>query len=208
MQAAVYGKELFQVNITFKIAGGVGVLAVALLAYKVFDHFRVMNVRSCPSSCIANLKQIDGAKATWALEEKKDASARPTDSDLFGMTLYIRDKPECPEGGHYTYGPISEKPRCSIPYHSIEVGDIYVRDETSNAISRAAILLLTEGNYRQVSLTDTDGFAFFDSYAYRSAKTGKVISPGYRDAQFFTTNRWPLRVVLHKVGPESGGGGR
>src|SRR6185369_11760296 len=57
----LYGKEFFQVNITFKIASGVGVLAVSLLAYKVFDHFRVMNVRSCPSSCIANLKQIDGA---------------------------------------------------------------------------------------------------------------------------------------------------
>lgn len=72
---------------------------------------------SSKSSCIANLKQIQGAKATWALEYKKPESAIPEDSDLFGENMethYIRRKPKCPMGGTYTLGAVTNMPTCSI----------------------------------------------------------------------------------------------
>jgi hypothetical protein len=79
-----------------------------------------LSPRCCSSSinaCIANLKQIEGAKATWAMEERKSTNAVPRDSDLFGTNAYIRAKPQCPVGGAYTLGAVDELPTCSVPTH-------------------------------------------------------------------------------------------
>src|SRR5262245_21707126 len=66
-------------------------------------------------ACSANLKQIDGAKATWALENKKTITDVPTPTDLYGTNAYIREEPACPLGGKYVIGSMAQKPRCSIP---------------------------------------------------------------------------------------------
>jgi hypothetical protein len=70
-------------------------------------------------ACIANLKSIDAAKSTWALENHKTNSDVPTDTDLFGPTSYIREKPVCPAGGGYRLRAVDKRPRCSIPAHTI-----------------------------------------------------------------------------------------
>jgi hypothetical protein len=69
-------------------------------------------------SCIAKLHTIEGAKATWALENKKTDADIPADADLFGPAAYIRQKPQCPQGGVYTIGRVGDRPRCSIPGHT------------------------------------------------------------------------------------------
>lgn len=71
------------------------------------------------NACIANLRQIEGAKQTWALENKKRADAVAVDADLYGPQLYIRDKPECPGGGRYSIRPVGLKTRCSVYGHTI-----------------------------------------------------------------------------------------
>ena len=71
------------------------------------------------SACIANLKQMDGAKATWALEHEKTTNDIPTDSDLFGSTAYLRVKLTCPAGGIYKIRTVGEKPLCSVPGHTL-----------------------------------------------------------------------------------------
>jgi hypothetical protein len=68
------------------------------------------------NSCIANLKQMDGAKATWALENKKTNSDIPTTNELYGVMNYA---PVCPRGGIYTLGRVDERVRCSIPGHTL-----------------------------------------------------------------------------------------
>jgi prepilin-type N-terminal cleavage/methylation domain-containing protein len=65
------------------------------------------------NACIANMKQIDGAKNTWALENKKQSTDLPTATDLYGATLYIRDTPQCPANGTYTIGTVTARPTCS-----------------------------------------------------------------------------------------------
>jgi hypothetical protein len=70
-------------------------------------------------TCIANLKQIHGAKATWALENKKSNTDIPTATDLYGDDAYVRDEPKCPQGGNYVIGSVQQKPLCSIPGHTI-----------------------------------------------------------------------------------------
>lgn len=71
------------------------------------------------NACIANLKQIDGAKSTWALENKKPDGSVVTGDELFGRTLYIRDTPQCPGGGIYSLRRTGEKPRCTMPGHTV-----------------------------------------------------------------------------------------
>jgi hypothetical protein len=75
---------------------------------------------SAVNACIANIKQIDGAQATWALENPRRTNEIPSDADLFGPQAYIRVKPECPSGGRYTRGNIGEHPHCSIPWHDLD----------------------------------------------------------------------------------------
>ena len=82
------------------------VAIIGLLAAIAIPNFVKARTASQKNACIANLKQMDGAKATWALEQKKTSTDSPADSDLFGATQYIRDKPACPGGGTYTMGDV------------------------------------------------------------------------------------------------------
>ena len=71
--------------------------------------------------CVANLKQINGAKDTWALEHRMGTNEIPKDADLFGgeKELYIKEKPICPKGGTYILGRVGEKVRCTFPGHTL-----------------------------------------------------------------------------------------
>src|SRR5205823_1159384 len=90
------------------------VAIIALLAAIAIPNFVKARTASQKSACIANLKQIDGAKATWALEAKKQTTDTPVDTDLFGTTSYIRAKPGCPANGTYTLDVVSTPPSCSL----------------------------------------------------------------------------------------------
>ncbi len=65
------------------------------------------------TACINNLRQIDGAKQQWALENQKVDSDTPTDEDL---KPYLRDGgvPTCPGGGAYTINSMNTDPTCSL----------------------------------------------------------------------------------------------
>jgi hypothetical protein len=93
-----------------------GILGVA--AHDAFFHKRGRSW-TLGTACMANLKTIDAAKATWALENHKTNSDIPTDADLFGATSYVREKPVCPAGGSYRLRAVDKRPRCSIPGHTI-----------------------------------------------------------------------------------------
>jgi prepilin-type N-terminal cleavage/methylation domain-containing protein len=90
------------------------VAIIGLLAAIAIPNFVKARESSQKNACIKNLKQIDGAKATWALENKKVNSDVPEDSELYGTDKYIRDTPPCPAGGTYTPGMVSDKPTCSL----------------------------------------------------------------------------------------------
>jgi len=89
------------------------VAIIGLLAAIAIPNFVKARTASQKNACIANLKQMDGAKASWALEQKKNNGDTPVDSDLFGATQYIRDKPACPGGGTYALNQVDTKPTCT-----------------------------------------------------------------------------------------------
>src|SRR5213083_814684 len=90
------------------------VAIIGLLAAIAIPNFVKARTASQKNACIANLKQIEGAKASWAMENKKTNADTPADADLFGATQYIRSKPACPGGGTYTLAAVDTDPSCSL----------------------------------------------------------------------------------------------
>jgi hypothetical protein len=68
--------------------------------------------------CINNLRQLEGAKEQWALENQKPPGALVNPQDL---QPYLQNKaiPTCPAGGAYTLNPIGIPPLCNIPGHVV-----------------------------------------------------------------------------------------
>jgi hypothetical protein len=71
------------------------------------------------NACINNLRQLDGAKEQWALENKKTSTDTPTFADLIGTDKYIKTMPACPANGTYTLNDMVHKPVCSITDHTL-----------------------------------------------------------------------------------------
>jgi len=90
------------------------VAIIGLLAAIAIPNFVKARENAQRNSCIANLKQIDGAKATWALEQKKTNTDTPAVTELYGAANYIRDQPYCPANGTYTMMTVQEKPTCGL----------------------------------------------------------------------------------------------
>ena len=93
------------------------VAIIGLLAAIAIPNFVKARTISQKNICIENLRQMFGAKASWALEERHNVGETPTDAELFGATRYIRSKPECPAGGLYEVMPVDTKPICPIAGH-------------------------------------------------------------------------------------------
>jgi|SRR5678815_1607689 prepilin-type N-terminal cleavage/methylation domain-containing protein len=89
------------------------VAIIGLLAAIAIPNFVKARQNAQRNACIANLKQIDGAKATWALESKAASGATVADTDIYGTDKYIRQAPDCPSGGSYGINKVDEKPTCT-----------------------------------------------------------------------------------------------
>jgi prepilin-type N-terminal cleavage/methylation domain-containing protein len=88
------------------------VAIIGLLAAIAIPNFVKARTSSQRSACIANMKQIEGAKATWALENKKNNADTPSAGALYGDDKYIREEPKCPAGGSYTIGAVDTPITC------------------------------------------------------------------------------------------------
>src|SRR5215475_1228398 len=77
------------------------VAIIGVLAAVAIPNLLKARKSSAKTACIANLKAIEGAKAVWALENKKGDNDVPADNDIFGPDKTISKKPDCPGGGTY-----------------------------------------------------------------------------------------------------------
>jgi prepilin-type N-terminal cleavage/methylation domain-containing protein len=95
------------------------VAIIGLLAAIAIPSFIRSRRRSAATACITNLRQIEDAKAQWALETHKNSTALPVDADLFGPGLYIKAKPICRGGGQYDLRTVGEITLCDQPGHEL-----------------------------------------------------------------------------------------
>jgi prepilin-type N-terminal cleavage/methylation domain-containing protein len=98
------------------------VAIIGLLASIAIPNFVRARETSQKNACINNLRQIDGAAQTWALETGKTSSDTYT---IANIKPYLRldttgNVPPCPAGGVYTPGTvISNAPTCNIAGHAM-----------------------------------------------------------------------------------------
>jgi prepilin-type N-terminal cleavage/methylation domain-containing protein len=89
------------------------VAIIGLLAAIAIPNFVKARATAQKNACINNLRQIDGAKEQWALENRKSTGdtidQAQVDEYLKGQTT-----PICPANGTYTYGTVGTNPICSL----------------------------------------------------------------------------------------------
>jgi len=102
---------LMEIMIVCAIIGLLGAIAV--------PTFIRSRTTAQTGACLNNLRQLVGAKEEWALEHLKDYTDVPADSDLFGASLYISEKPFCPADGTYTLNSIGANPTCTVNGHTL-----------------------------------------------------------------------------------------
>jgi hypothetical protein len=103
------------------LLAGTVIAPIGMLSAIAIPNFVKARQTAQQNSCINNLRQIDAAKQQWALENEKKSTDAPSQSDI---QKYIGRGPNgtwpvCPNGGHYTIGPVGEPPTCNIPGHTL-----------------------------------------------------------------------------------------
>ncbi len=89
------------------------VAIIGLLAAIAIPNFVRARTQAQTNACIANLKQIDGAKQVWALDVGTPDTATPAWSDL--TPNYIKRVVNCPSNTNraYTIAAVSADPSCN-----------------------------------------------------------------------------------------------
>ena len=72
------------------------VAIIALLASIAVPNYLKSRAIAQRTTCVGNLRQIDGAIQSWALEARKQAGQPVTAEDIKG---YLRNQVSCPSGG-------------------------------------------------------------------------------------------------------------
>jgi len=93
------------------------VAIIGLLATIAVPNFINARETAQENACIANLKQIDGGKALWAMDNNQPSTATPIWANL--VTDYIQVQPTCPSGGTYTIGNMATAPACDQAGHAL-----------------------------------------------------------------------------------------
>jgi len=95
------------------------VAIIGLLAAIAIPNFIKARATSQQNACINNLKQIDGAISTWALETGQSSGASVADISIVSAYIKLNSSssvPTCPAGGSYTTSTVGAVPQvaCSL----------------------------------------------------------------------------------------------
>ena len=90
------------------------VAIIGLLAAIAIPNFVRARNTAQKNACINNLRQIDGGKQQWALENKKSDTDSPVASEV---QVYIKNNkmPSCPAGSAaYVINAVNADPTCAV----------------------------------------------------------------------------------------------
>jgi len=93
------------------------VAIIGLLAAIAIPNFVRARTTAQTNACINNLRQIDGAKEQWALENNAADGDTVTTANIGD---YIKGGfPTCPASGTYTEGAVGTDPDCDVANHDL-----------------------------------------------------------------------------------------
>jgi len=98
------------IHVSKKSIIAIGAVVVVIVAIGLPSFIRALNT-TASNACVNNLRQINGAKQSWALENRKITNDIVTWGDIHP---YLKPTLVCPQGGTYTLGRVGELPRCSV----------------------------------------------------------------------------------------------
>src|SRR6266850_1968484 len=90
------------------------IVVIGMLAAIAIPNFVKARTVAQTQACRANLRSIQAAKQSWAVDNKKKAIDSPSETELFGANRYMQDEPRCPAGGSYSLNSVGEEPTCSF----------------------------------------------------------------------------------------------
>jgi prepilin-type N-terminal cleavage/methylation domain-containing protein len=108
MRKQYCGFTLVEIMIVVAIIGMLAAIAIPSL-------MKSRNT-SREKACINNLRQIDGAKERWAMENNLETGDPSVDADV--DAYMSRGRPVCPAGGTYTYQNVGTTPTCTVAGHT------------------------------------------------------------------------------------------
>ena len=96
------------------------VAIIGLLAAIAIPNFVTARQTAQKNACINNLRQIDGAKEQYALENKIGTNATVTAANI---DAYIKggttNAQSCPAAGTVTIGNVGVNPSCTVSGHTL-----------------------------------------------------------------------------------------
>jgi hypothetical protein len=105
--------------VTGYVSVAIALIAIAVIGAIAAPHFIGARADAKVRACAANLRQIEGAKDLWALENKKTNTDTPVWDELVGTDKLMKTKPQCPDGGVYAIGDMDTQPACSVSGHQV-----------------------------------------------------------------------------------------
>lgn len=97
------------------------VAIIGLLAAIAVPNFVQARTSARTSACINNLRLVDAAKEQWALANNANDGDPVAESGANSILDYLKGNimPQCPAGGEYTVGAVSEPPVCDVEGHEL-----------------------------------------------------------------------------------------
>lgn len=92
------------------------VAIIGLLAAIAIPSFVRARTTSQTNACINNLRQIDGAKDQYAIENGANTGDAVAQADV---ETYLKKFPECPASGTYTINVVGTDPACDVAGHEL-----------------------------------------------------------------------------------------
>src|SRR5258708_1169730 len=95
----------------------VAVPVILVLLAVAIPNFMPPRATLSTNACANNLRWLQKAKAKWASDLNQPNAAVPTEDDLRPVLKALGAGdffPQCPSGGKYTIGAVSEPVKCSV----------------------------------------------------------------------------------------------
>jgi hypothetical protein len=105
--------------ITGYISIGLSLILIPMMVAIALPNFVRARQTAQQNICVKNLRMIDVAKQSWALENRKTLEDEPAPSALAPYLRRDFSLLRCPAGGSYSIHKVGQLPTCTVPNHRL-----------------------------------------------------------------------------------------